>query len=97
MAEEMSSKEITPDDEDYQELILSPKYNNVLEQTCQEQLQKIPTQHRSRNQFNQTITSRPQLIARTKTRIPNLYRETYHNLHSKLDTNGTKPQIPDHP
>ena len=43
MAEEMSSKEITPDDEDYQELILPPEYYNMPEQGCQEQLEAEDT------------------------------------------------------
>ena len=35
----MKEKEITPDDQDYQELILPPEYCNMSEQGCQKQLE----------------------------------------------------------
>lgn len=39
ISEEMKEKEITPDDQDYQELILPPEYCNMSEQGCQKQLE----------------------------------------------------------
>ena len=39
MAEKMSLKDVIPDDANYQELILPPKYCNMSEQECQEQLE----------------------------------------------------------
>ena len=53
MVEEMSLKEITPDDEDYQELTLPPEYY-MSEQECQEQLEAEDTGRYSTQEHEST-------------------------------------------